>query len=222
MVVSRTENAYLSPSEISRLKNEPTEFYCAHHNAYYMASLLMFGNITGEELYIKAGEKGLTAIMGVYPKTIREHSETQEMCRLILPLAWLYQCKKDKKYLDWLYKVTNDLQKTKHKSGAYLEWDTGYKAMRSRSQNEECSLLLNNGDPIVDLLYSVNWLPLAYMQAYLITGDKWFEKLWQEISIFFTKSQIHSKNILINGGWARGFDVELMEIYGMVLVYTWG
>jgi len=69
--------------------------------------------------------------MDAYPNTRREHSETQEMCRLILPLAWLYWVTNDDEHKEWLYRVTKDLQRVRHSSGAYLEWDTGYQANRS-------------------------------------------------------------------------------------------
>jgi len=31
-------------------------------------------------------------------------------------------------------------------------------------------LLTNNGDPIADFLYSVNWLPIGFMQAYFVNS----------------------------------------------------
>ena len=50
------------------------------------------------------------------------------MCRLVLPLAILYGVTGEEKHREWLYRVTDDLQKVRHPSGGYREWDTGYKA----------------------------------------------------------------------------------------------
>ncbi len=220
--VKRTSTHMLTDAEMQRLTETPSGFYSAHHNAYYMAALFMFGTLSGETDYIKKGEKGLAKLMEVYPETIREHSETQELCRLILPLAWRFYCTKDKCHKEELYRVARDLEKTAHKSGAFLEYDTGYKAARSRKIGDECSLLMENGDPVCDLLYSVNWLPMAFSQAYFITGDAYFENLWKRVSLFFARSQIQSENPKIRGAWARCFDVEEWDIYGTPNDVDWG
>ena len=77
-----------------------------------------------------------------------------------------------------LYTVTRDLEKMRHLSGAYLEWDDDYSAACSKQENGECSLLARNGDPVCDLLYSNNWVPLGLMQAYFVTEDAFFYDLF--------------------------------------------
>ncbi|MDF2724482.1 MAG: hypothetical protein K0Q59_4157, partial [Paenibacillus sp.] len=153
--VSRTDNIKLTEAEIRRLASEPGNFPSGHYNGYYLASLLLGYRLTGIELFKETAVKGMHTIMAAYPNTRREHSETQEMCRLILPIAWLYWVTNDDEHKAWLYRVTQDLQRVRHSSGAYLEWDTGYQANRSaKNDTDECSLLTNNGDPIADFLYS--------------------------------------------------------------------
>ena len=179
--------------------------------------------LTKTKAFKEIAVKGMETIMAAYPETIREQSQTQEYCRLILPLSWLYWSTGEKQHKEWLYTVTNDLQKFKHKTGAYIEWDEGYKAsMRNDVGAGECSLLSFNGDPIADLLYSNNWLPMGFIQAYFVTGDKYFKELWKENAKFMIKAQIRSNNNQINGAWARGFDVELMEVYGSSADIGWG
>jgi len=221
--ISRTSNATLTLKEMEKLVSKPGNFPCVHHNGYYHAALLLAYKLTGVEVYKETATKGLTTIMKVYPDTIREHSETQELCRLILPLSWLYWVTEETQHKEWLYKVTDDLCKFQHPSGGFLEWDTGYKAHRSAMANtEECSLLAKNGDPITDLLYSMNWLPIGFIQAYFVTGDEYFKNLWQDVARFMMSAQIHSPNKDINGAWARAFDVELNEICGMPKDRGWG
>lgn len=219
---SRTDNLVLDEAEIERLHSTPANFPCAHYNAFYSATLLLCGKLAKRDDFIEVGIKGLESIMAVYPKTIREQSETEELCRLILPLSWLYWVTGDPKHKDYLYRVTQDLQKMKHPSGAYLEWDSDYSAACSQKENAECSLLAKNGDPVVDLLYSVNWLPLGFAHAYFITGDSYFHDLWKEVASFLIRAQIHSDNPAIDGGWARGFDVSKMEVYGLPNDVGWG
>lgn len=161
--------------------------------------------------------------MGVYPETKREQSQTQELCRLVLPLAWMYWVTGKTEHKDWLYRVVGDLQQVKHSSGAYLEWDDGYKAAMRHAMGEgESSLLARNGDPVVDLLYSNNWLPVGFMQAYFVTKDEMFLKLWEEHAAFLISAQIVSDNPMIDGGWARAFDVNLREVFGSPADAGWG
>jgi len=219
----RTDNIDLTEEKIRELSSTPAQFYCAHYNAFYHGALLLAYKLTGNERYKEVGVRGLESLMSVYPNTRREYSETQEMCRLILPLSWLYWVTGESLHKEWLYGVTKDLKRLMHRSGGYLEWDTGYQAERSNSKDgEESTMLTRNGDPIVDLLYSLNWLPSAFMQAYFVTKDDSFKELWENIAKFLISTQLHSDNKTINGGWARALDVDMLEVYGLPADVGWG
>ncbi|MFS0612455.1 hypothetical protein [Lederbergia ruris] len=221
--VFRTDNINLSSDKIRQLKENPGNFPSAHYNGYYYSALLLAYKLTNKPEFKETAIKGLTTIMHVYPNTVREQSETQEYCRLIQPLSHLYWVTGESVHKKWLYQVVNDLGQFKHSSGGYLEWDSGYKAsMRNEIGKGESSLIAKNGDSVVDLLYSNNWLPLAFMQAYLITGDKLFKELWEDIARFFISSQIHSDNANIDGAWARAYDVNKKEVFGSPADLGWG
>lgn len=221
--VFRTDNINLNDEKIKELSEKPGNLPSAHYNAYYFAALLIGYKLTGIEEFKTAAVKGMTAIMEAYPDTVREQSQTEEYCRLVLPLSWIYWITGEDLHKAWLYRVVEDLQKFKHSSGAYLEWDEGYKAsMRHTGGKGECSLLTSNGDAIVDMLYSNNWLPLGFMQAYFVTGDNYFKELWKENAKFMVSAQIISNNETINGAWTRGFDVEFMEVFGSPADVGWG
>lgn len=127
--------------------------------------------------------------MELYPDGItREHSETEEMCRLILPLSVLYETTGLEKHREMLYRVTENLKHVQHPCRGFAEWDTGYKANCSRMSRGECSVLTENGDPVADLLYSTNWLPLGFAWAYRATGDGQFKKLWRDVVSFCIKA----------------------------------
>ncbi|MFU0800892.1 MAG: DUF4159 domain-containing protein [Xylanivirga thermophila] len=63
---------------------------------------------------------------------------------------------------------------------------------------------------------------MAFMQAYFITGDSYFKDLWKNISKFMMDAQISSSDNKLNGGWARGLDVELMEVFARPYDVGWG
>ncbi|MGZ9585908.1 hypothetical protein [Paenibacillus marinisediminis] len=221
--VFRTDNINLTAEKLQKLRDEPGNLPSAHYNGYYYAALLLAYKLTGKEEFLTTAIKGLDAILSVYPETIREQSETQEYCRLILPLSWLFWVTDKPEHKQWLYRVTKDLQKFKHVSGAYIEWDEGYKAaMRQEKGQGESSLLVENGNPIVDLLYSNNWLPVAFIQAHFVTKDDYFWQLWEETAKFMITAQLYSDDPVLHGAWARGFDVRLGEVFGSPADQGWG
>jgi hypothetical protein len=221
--VFRTDNLDLTPHKIKELRETPGGLASAHYNAYYHAALLLAYKLTNIEEFKATAVTGLITIMNAYPYTTREQSETQEYCRLILPLSWLYWVTNDAEHKKWLYNVTADLKERMHPGGGFLEWDTGYRAsMRNDMGEGESSLLTKNGDPVIDLLYSNNWLPMAFIQAGWITGDKQFKELWKVSSSFFANAQIKSENPQINGAWARAYDIQRNEVFGSPADSGWG
>lgn len=214
---------YLRSGEsVYSLKDNENGYASAHYNAYYSAVLLLGYLLTGNERFKSTGIKGLETLMSLYPETVREHSETSELCRLILPLSLLYAVTKQDSHKEMLYRVFNDLLSHKHKNGGYCEYDTGYKAACFNNANGECSLLSQNGDPVADLLYSLNWLPLGFAFAYYATEDERFFEAWKDICSFFIKTQILSEDKLLNGGWCRGIDLDRLEYCGVPHDVGWG
>jgi len=218
----RTDVLNYIGKDMRSLAQEEHGYASAHYNSWYSAALLLCYMLTGNEKIKETGIKGLEALMSLYPDTVREHSETSEQCRLIFPLAVLYAVTKDKKHYDMLDRVFDDLQKRRHPSGGYAEWDTGYKATCFNNAGGECSLLAENGDPVSDLLYSVNWLPLGFAFAYHVTGEERFLVSWKDICTFFIKAQISSADDAINGAWCRGIDLDRLEYCGIPHDVGWG
>ncbi|MFD0711919.1 hypothetical protein [Paenibacillus sp. GCM10027626] len=218
-----TYNSLLSPEKIAKLAGEPGNMPSAHFNAFYHAVLLLAYKISGKEQYRDVAVRGLTTIMQAYPNTFRVLSQTQEYSRLLYPLSWLYWVTGEDEHREWLYRVAHDMQQYKHPSGAYLEWDEGYTAMMRRKIGEdENSLLGCNGDCVADLLYTNNWLPFGWIQAYFVTGDAYFMEQWQDTAKFIINAQLHSDYVKIDGGWARAFDPDKMEVFGSPADNSWG
>ena len=211
---ARTDAPNLTEDSMRALREAEVGFPSAHYNAYYHAALLFAYRIGGNRIYLDVARRGLETMMRCYPDTRREQSETEELCRLILPLAALYDCTHDEAHLAMLHRVTDDLITHKHPIGGFCEWDTGYKAACSRESRGECSLLTENGDPIADLLYSTNWLPIGFAYAYHVTGDTKFHDLWHDTAVFCIRAQNVSDDPLADGCWCRAFDMELGEVFG--------
>ena len=214
--VSSTLVPLLTPEIEARHKETNYRFTTkAHHNSFSQAMLLLAYRVGGPAEFLDIAVRGLTTVMELYPENERETSETEEMCRLILPLSVLYQVTGAEKHKQWLYQVAKDLERVQHRCGGFCEWDTGYKAACSRRENGECALLANNGDPVADLLYSTNWLPLGFSYAYMVTRDPYFYQKWLEVAGFLIRCQVHSDDPSLHGSWSRGFDMDRWEIYGV-------
>ncbi|MBR2646365.1 MAG: hypothetical protein IKD47_02235 [Clostridia bacterium] len=222
MRIAATEIEDMTPEWTAELKKAGMAAPCAHFNSYYHAVLLLAYRACGKEEYLQYAEKGLATLMALYPDTRRETSETEEYCRLIFPLAVLYGVTGKQEHYEWLCRVAEDLQQRRHPSGGYAEWDTGYTAFCSRNHKGECALLAENGDPVADLLYSNNWLPLGFAYAYLVTGEQRFYDLWLNTASFILSAQMHSEDKLLNGAWARAFDMDRGENYGIPHDVGWG
>ena len=214
--------SYLTDEKINELHSTPSNQYCAHRNAYYSAALLLAYQLNHKQIYLDTGVKGLSTIMGVYPETMRAISETEELCRLIFPLACLYQVTGNEEHKKWLYDVCERLENYRHKHGGYTEVDPGYTAYRSRTAGTESSMLADNGNEIAELLYSLNWLPLGFSYAYYVTKDTIFLQKWEDIAKFMSDAQIVSNDKKIDGAWSRCLDLKRMEIYGMPHDVGWG
>jgi len=219
---ARTDLLNMTPEDFRKLSTENADFPCAHYNAFYLGCLLLYGKLTGDERCLTVGERGMRSIWRTYPHTVREQSETEELCRLLLPTAWLYYATGKAEDKALLYTLVHDLEKMRHPSGGYLEWDSDYSAACSRQDGGECSLLSRNGDPVVDLLYSNNWVPLGLMQAYFVTGDEEFYRLFCRHADFLRRCQIRSGDPKLDGAWARGYDVDKMEVFGLPNDVGWG
>lgn len=204
------------------LAEEESGYGSAHYNAWYSAALILYGQVTGESWAVEEGKKGLETLMSAFPDTVREHSETSELCRLVFPLALLFEATGEEKHKKMLYKVFFALKKLRLPKGGFAEWDTGYKAACSKNRGGECSLLTKNGDPVCDLLYSVNWLPLGFAYGGAVTGDKEFWAEFDGICEFFRSTQTQSKDLLTDGSWSRGWDAKHEENNGAPHDVGWG
>lgn len=220
---SRIEIEELTPEYIKTIKELENHSTSAHYSAYTYASLLLAYLLTGNKTYFTTGKKGMDQLIQHYPETVREQSQTQEEARLIFPLSVLYFVTQDDEYKDVLKKVCMDMNLRHHESGCYLEWDEGYKAhMRNTDGDGECSLLSHNGDSVVDLLYTNNWLPLSFSMAYIATQDPYYIDKYKETAKFLMEIQMQSEQKQLNGAWARGYDPTYMEYFGSPADMGWG
>lgn len=181
----------------------------------------MFYKLTGKAQYKEAGIRGFEAFLKIYPSCRGSIYTTSRLTGTILGLSWLYYTTREERHKKVLYDTVAQLQTVRHPNGGYLEWVFNGEVPKPNI-GDEGSMLVENGNPIVDNLYVVNWLPLGFIQAYFCTGDVYFYELWKDITEYFIHMQIHSRDPLINGTWPRSSDMEKLEVYAIPNDIGWG
>ena len=192
---------------------------------YSLATMLLFYKMTGEEKYLYWGKLGFEAnkpYIRLFVHDVPNRYVTGYLAATLMPLAMYYHITQAEEDKELLYDLAKELEKYRHQNGGYIEWYKGEGDAPAPIVGGEGSLLTESGIPIVDNLYTANWLSVGFIQAYLVTGDKYFFDLWRDIVKYYKNTQIVSKNPQINGAWARGNDREIGEIYGIPNDIGWG
>jgi hypothetical protein len=229
--VRRTDINTMSEEEFRSIRTKPSseagngEFHNMGTDTYSLAAMLLFYKLTGIEHYKDTALKGFEVCKPLWEKCIYDYPEayvTGGICGALMPISWLYHTTKSEEDKKWLYAFCGELQKYRHPNGGYLEWFKGRNGAPTPNIGDEGSLLVENGNPIVDNLYIVNWLSMGFSQAYLVTGDTYFMDLWRDIATYYINMQIHSPDPLIDGAWTRSSDMELFEVFGIPNDVGWG
>ena len=213
-----------------RFRNEEWVYYGPHYQCYLWASFLWLHGLTGHDVFI---ERTLTAVrmtMEAYPRWKWTNGITQEIARMILPLAFLVRIDPDPLYRSWLDRLTGDLLAQMEPCGAIREklGDPEYGVYRAPASNEEygtteAPVIQRNGDPATDLLYTMNFAFLGLHEAAAATGDPALRSAVDRMAEFFCRIQVRSeRHPYLDGAWMRSFDFRYWEYWGSSADAGWG
>ena len=87
----RTDNIGMDENSASALRAEEHGTPSAHYNAYYCCALILTNLCGAGTEFLDAGRRGLETLMALYPETVREQSETEELCRLVFAVGGALQ-----------------------------------------------------------------------------------------------------------------------------------
>ncbi len=186
--------------------------------------------MTGYEGFMVNTMKAMEMTMNVYPKLKWTNGLTQEMARLLLPLAFLLRVEDTPRNRGWLERVSHDLLENMQPCGAIremmglLEGGT-YVSPRSNEAygTNEAPLIQENGDPACDLLYTTNYAFLGLREAAEATGDQELKAAEDLLADFLCRIQVRSyAHPYLDGAWMRSFDYELWEYWGSSADAGWG
>jgi hypothetical protein len=204
--------------------------YGPHYQAYLWACYLWAYALTGYEGFLTRTKTAIRMTMEAYPDQWKwTNGLTQEIARMILPLAFLVRVEDTPEHRDWLKLMCAELLAHMQPCGAIAEKigileNGNYPPPMSNEAygTREASLLQNNGDPVSDLLYTINFAFLGLHEAFAATGDPHLKEAEDRMADFLCRIQVKStKHNYLDGAWMRSFDYEMWEYWGSSADLGW-
>jgi hypothetical protein len=211
--------------------DQPLINYHPHYQAYPWACYLRAYDLTHYEPFLNKAETAIRMTMGAYPDQWRwTNGFQQERARMLLPLAWLVRLRGTDESRQWLKNIATDLVAFQDSSGAIREEfgpliNGQYGPTKSNELygTAEASLLQENGDPVCDQLYTVNFAFLGLHEAASATQDPLYSEAADRLASFLCRIQIESAtHPELAGGWFRAFDFGRWDYWGSASDWGWG
>ena len=202
-----------------------------HYQAYLWACFLWVYQHTGDRLFYDRAENAIRKTMENYPDNWSwTNGISQEIARMILPLAWLVRVEDTPEHRQWLDRIVTDLIALQQPCGAIREelGSPGKGMYPPPASNQdyggtEASLIQQNGDPVCDLLYTNNFAFLGLHEAASATGESAYLEAEDKLAGFLCRIQIRSESHPeLDGTWFRAFDFQRWEHWGSDADAGWG
>ncbi len=205
--------------------------FSPHYQSYLWACYLWGWHKTGFPLFQRRAENAIRMTMEAYPDRWEwTNGMQQERARMLLPLSWLVRVDDTPEHRSWLKRMATDLLALQDACGAIRE-EIGNLAngqCRPPQSNAaygtaEAPLLQVNGDPVCDLLYTVNFAFLGLHEAAAATGERFYSDAEERLANFLCRIQIQSeKHPELDGGWYRAFDYHNWQYWASNSDAGWG
>ncbi len=199
-------------------------------SAQLLAMNLVIYKTTGYKPLLEKTRNALKILMDAYPDKWRFYNGMQQdRARMLLPLAWLVRVDDTPEHRKWLTFMTNEFIRYQDSCGAITEeLGRGPGTFPEQSSNDtygisETSLIQENGDPVCDLLYTLNSGFASLHEVVAVTGDAEFRKAEDKLAQFLCRIQTRSSSIPeLDGTWFRSFDFDRWEYWGSNGDSGWG
>jgi hypothetical protein len=204
--------------------------YSAHMECYLWACYLWAYDKTGFDLFYTRAETAIRMMMAQYTDGWHwTNGLAQEKARMLLPLAWLVRVRDTPEHRAWLRKAVDGVAALQAPCGAIREeigilGKGAYPPPRSNADygKHEAPLIQQNGDPVADLLYTVNFAFIGLHEA-AAAGDAAAKAAEDRLADFLCRVQIRSDaHPSLDGGWFRAFDFTRWEAWASNADAGWG
>lgn len=210
-------------------KNEDFANVAPHYQAYLWACYIWGYALTGYEPLLATAKQAIRLTMEAYPDGWKwTNGLTQELARMLLPLSFLVHVEDTAEHRGWLERMCGELLRQMQPCGAIAEKLGALKNGKypPPESNEaygttEAALLQNDGDPVCDLLYTVNFAFLGLHEAAAGSGS--FRAAEDKLAEFLCRVQLRSgKHPYLDGAWMRSFDYRRWDYWGSSADLGWG
>lgn len=175
---------------------------------------------TGRRAYWECATIACRRVLAHFPHYRRVYyfSRTQADVRLLLPLAVLHHIEPDDEWKHPLDDILTRLSAVTTSYGALQERHP----LRALPGNLDIPSATRDGEPICDLLYSMNFALFNLCFVDQLTGHEAARPLFQRLADYVCRIQMRSADPRLHGGWARSFDYQAGEYYGSNADHGWG
>lgn len=190
-----------------------------HSGGMILSGWLYAYGMTGDRAYLELALPMLKDMIDAFPKIPRYViSKTCESARFLLPLALAWYYTRDARYKEALQKQAEYLRSRMAPCGAIQEEgsNTG-----GRVEGGDLGLTYDASEPISDQLYCTSFAAMNFWIAYKATEDPSYLNDFYRVTDYLLRIQIASPNVMLDGGWTRGFDYSLWECYGSNADQAW-
>jgi len=203
-----------------------------HFEAWMWACYLWLYDKTNYKPLLEKAKTGIRIMMENYPdKWHTQNGIQQERAKMILPLSWLVRIEDTEEHRQWLDKVVRKLLEGQVENGAIREElgdnQSDKNKLKILSNKEygknEASLIMQNGDPVSDMLYTCNFAFFALNEAAHATQNKQYKQAVTKLADFLMRIQATSKkHIDTDGAWFRAFDNKRWDYWASNADNGWG
>ena len=203
-------------------RDEQVISYAPHYQASLWAAFLWAYALTGYEGFLGGTKNAIRMTMEAYPhKWHWTNGLSQEIARMLLPLAFLVRIEDTPEHRDWLQLMCDEMLSRMEPCGAIRETlgppeNAKYPPPRSNESygTNEASLIQEEGDPVCDLLYTADFAFLGLHEAAAVIGDARIKEAEDRLAHFLCRLQVRSvEHPYLDGAWMRAFDYELWEYW---------
>lgn len=196
-----------------------------HYAAWLWATYLWLYRQTHFAPLRDRAREGIRHMMAAYPQRwVAECGRREaDLARMLLPLAWLIRVDDSPEHRDWLGRIATDLVAGQDACGAIPQRLAAPLEKNEQYGSQESSIVYATGDPVADLLYTVNFAAIGLHEAAAATRDPALSRAADRIAEFLVRSQVRSEtHPELDGAWFRAFDFHRWEFFGSDGDIGWG
>lgn len=226
----RLEEKPIIEAGIEELQNRELVNPHPHFESWLWACYLWLYDKTNYEPLLEKTKTAIQITMEAYPDRWNwTNGIQQERARMILPLAWLVRVEDTPKHRAWLDQIVGEVLDNQVACGAIREELGAGPGQFGRTNSNkaygttEAPLIFENGDPVADMLYTVNFAFFGLNEAAEATGDPKYKEAVDKMADFLIRIQVQSeKHKDVGGAWFRAFDYNRWDYWASNADHGWG